>query len=161
MRHSDHRNLNPKSKNVQVWSILQSMYSANPDGYEYSRNSGYRFWRKTRSDNGHPSCKGVDGNRNWGYEWGGNVFFIVSHWYTIFCKDFCNLQEVEVVETNAEILTVAPSHFLRSKYETLEIMYSNLIQFQFCPQVCTAVVNFIYGLMDMIITNIQTTMRRL
>ena len=56
------------------------MISANPDGYEYSRNSnGDRFWRKTRSDNGGSSCKGVDGNRNWDYKWGGNVFFIVSH----------------------------------------------------------------------------------
>ena len=51
------------------------MISANPDGYEYSRNSnGDRFWRKTRSDNGGSSCKGVDGNRNWDYKWGGNVF---------------------------------------------------------------------------------------
>ena len=146
---------------VQVWNILQSMYSANPDGYEYTRNSGYRFWRKTRSDTGNPSCKGVDGNRNWGYKWGGNVFFIFSHWYAIFCKDFCNSQEVEVVEINVLILTVAPNHFLRSKCETLEIMYSILIQFQFRPQVCTAAVNFGYGLMGMILTNIQTTMRKL
>ena len=79
----------------------------------------------------------------------------------MFCKDYCNSQEVEVVEINVLILTVAPNHFLRLKCETLEIMYSILIQFQFCPQVCTAVVNFIYGLMDMIITNIQTTMRKL
>ena len=79
----------------------------------------------------------------------------------MFCKDYCNSQEVEVVEINVLILTVAPNHFLRLKCETLEIMYSILIQFQFCPQVCTVVVNFIYGLMDMIITNIQTTMRKL
>ena len=79
----------------------------------------------------------------------------------MFCKDFCNSQEVEVVEINVLILTVAPNHFLRLKCETLEIMYSILIQFQFCPQVCTAAVNFIYGLMDMIITNIQTTIRKL
>ena len=45
------------------------MISANPDGYEYSRN-GDRLWRKTRSDIGHPFCKGVDGNRNWDYKWG-------------------------------------------------------------------------------------------
>ena len=79
----------------------------------------------------------------------------------IFCKDVCNSQEVEVVEINVLILTVAPNHFLRLKCETLEIMYSILIQFQFCPQVCTVAVNFIYGLMDMILTNIQTTMRKL
>jgi len=43
--------------------------NANPDGYEYSRNTD-RLWRKTRSDHG-SSCKGVDGNRNWGFHWGG------------------------------------------------------------------------------------------
>jgi len=43
----------------------------NVDGYEYSRTSD-RMWRKTRSD--HQSalrCKGVDPNRNFGYQWGG------------------------------------------------------------------------------------------
>jgi len=44
--------------------------SANPDGYEYSRNSD-RMWRKTRSDTGSLfGCKGVDPNRNWGYHFG-------------------------------------------------------------------------------------------
>jgi len=46
---------------------------ANPDGYEYSRNSD-RMWRKNRnSDNDKDStkgCVGVDLNRNWGYHWG-------------------------------------------------------------------------------------------
>ena len=41
---------------------------SNPDGYEFSRNS-QRFWRKNRSGSG--ACKGVDLNRNWGQEWGG------------------------------------------------------------------------------------------
>jgi len=41
--------------------------SANPDGYEYSRNED-RMWRKTRSDTGSSlGCKGVDPNRNWGF----------------------------------------------------------------------------------------------
>ena len=62
------------------------MISANPDGYEYSRNSD-RMWRKTRSDTG-SSCRGVDGNRNWDYNWGGTVLFIMSHCYTIFHKVF-------------------------------------------------------------------------
>ena len=44
--------------------------SANPDGYEYSRTTD-RMWRKTRSNHG-SSCRGVDGNRNWGFHWGGN-----------------------------------------------------------------------------------------
>jgi len=43
---------------------------ANPDGYEYSRNSD-RMWRKTRSDtNSAVGCMGVDGNRNWDFHWG-------------------------------------------------------------------------------------------
>jgi len=43
--------------------------SANPDGYEYSRNSD-RLWRKTRSDYGSLlRCKGVDPNRNWDFHW--------------------------------------------------------------------------------------------
>jgi len=47
---------------------------ANPDGYEYSRNSD-RMWRKNRNrDNtakdSTKACVGVDLNRNWGYHWG-------------------------------------------------------------------------------------------
>ena len=66
----------------------------------------------------------------------------------MFCKNFCNSQEVEVVEINVLILTVATNRFLRLKRETLEIMYSILIQFQFWPHAFTALVNFICGLMD-------------
>lgn len=40
----------------------------NPDGYLYSW-SNERFWRKNRRNNG--GSFGVDLNRNWGYEWGG------------------------------------------------------------------------------------------
>jgi len=46
------------------------MPSANPDGYEYSRNFN-RMWRKTRSTHATSSCKGVDPNRNFDYVWGG------------------------------------------------------------------------------------------
>jgi len=43
--------------------------SANPDGYQYSRDHD-RMWRKTRSYTGSVfGCKGVDPNRNWGYHW--------------------------------------------------------------------------------------------
>lgn len=43
---------------------------ANPDGYIYTW-SGERFWRKNRRLN--PSGDfGVDLNRNWGFEWGGD-----------------------------------------------------------------------------------------
>merc|ERR1711997_796777 len=46
---------------------------ANPDGYEYSRNSD-RMWRKNRNPSpgkdSSKACKGVDLNRNWGFHWG-------------------------------------------------------------------------------------------
>jgi len=49
------------------WYIMPS---ANPDGYQYSRDHD-RMWRKTRSPTGSIfGCKGVDANRNWGYHWG-------------------------------------------------------------------------------------------
>ncbi|MCH7791122.1 MAG: hypothetical protein IID31_02440 [Planctomycetes bacterium] len=41
----------------------------NTDGYEYSWNSE-RLWRKNRRNNGDGTF-GVDLNRNWGYQWGG------------------------------------------------------------------------------------------
>ena len=41
----------------------------NPDGYLYTW-SNERFWRKNRRNNGGGTF-GVDLNRNWGYEWGG------------------------------------------------------------------------------------------
>lgn len=41
----------------------------NPDGYLYTW-SNERFWRKNRRNNGN-GTSGVDLNRNWGFEWGG------------------------------------------------------------------------------------------
>jgi hypothetical protein len=41
----------------------------NPDGYVYTWTTN-RLWRKNRRDNGGGSF-GVDLNRNWGYQWGG------------------------------------------------------------------------------------------
>lgn len=41
----------------------------NPDGYRHSWGPD-RLWRKNRRDNGGGSF-GVDTNRNWGYQWGG------------------------------------------------------------------------------------------
>jgi murein tripeptide amidase MpaA len=41
----------------------------NPDGFEYTWNSN-RNWRKNRRPNANGSF-GVDNNRNWGYQWGG------------------------------------------------------------------------------------------
>ncbi len=40
----------------------------NPDGYEYTWTTN-RLWRKNRRNNG--GSYGVDLNRNWGYQWGG------------------------------------------------------------------------------------------
>ncbi|MBL8761895.1 MAG: hypothetical protein JNL50_11400 [Phycisphaerae bacterium] len=40
----------------------------NPDGYEYTWTTN-RLWRKNRRNNG--GSFGVDLNRNWGYQWGG------------------------------------------------------------------------------------------
>ncbi|MGE0479232.1 MAG: M14 family zinc carboxypeptidase [Phycisphaerae bacterium] len=41
----------------------------NPDGYVYSWTNN-RLWRKNRRNNGNGTF-GVDLNRNWGYQWGG------------------------------------------------------------------------------------------
>ena len=41
----------------------------NPDGYVYTWSTD-RYWRKNRRNNGNGSY-GVDMNRNWGYQWGG------------------------------------------------------------------------------------------
>lgn len=41
----------------------------NPDGYEFSRTPGNRFWRKNRRKNSDGSY-GVDLNRNWDEHWG-------------------------------------------------------------------------------------------
>jgi len=40
----------------------------NPDGYEYSQES-QRLWRKTRSPVVNSTCIGIDGNRNFEYQW--------------------------------------------------------------------------------------------
>lgn len=42
---------------------------SNPDGYRYTWNTD-RLWRKNRRNNG-GGRYGVDLNRNWGYQWGG------------------------------------------------------------------------------------------
>jgi murein tripeptide amidase MpaA len=42
----------------------------NPDGYIFSWTSD-RMWRKNRAVNPGSTCRGVDPNRNWGFQWGG------------------------------------------------------------------------------------------
>ncbi|ODM94733.1 Carboxypeptidase B [Orchesella cincta] len=49
------------------WYIVPLL---NPDGYEYSHTTE-RFWRKTRSVIPGSSCKGVDPNRNFPFQFGG------------------------------------------------------------------------------------------
>jgi hypothetical protein len=44
---------------------------ANPDGYVYSWTPGGRLWRKNRRPNPGGTI-GVDLNRNWPYQWGGD-----------------------------------------------------------------------------------------
>jgi len=45
---------------------------SNPDGFAYSfEHKSARFWRKTRSKQGHWRCKGVDPNRNFDVDFGG------------------------------------------------------------------------------------------
>lgn len=60
-------NWREQSRDVQHidWFFLPVM---NPDGYEYTRTHD-RLWRKNRRRNSF--CIGVDLNRNYGYQWGG------------------------------------------------------------------------------------------
>jgi carboxypeptidase A4 len=55
---------NEEIKNID-WYFLPVM---NPDGYEYTHIKD-RLWRKNRRSN--IFCDGVDLNRNYGYQWGG------------------------------------------------------------------------------------------
>ncbi len=45
--------------------------TVNPDGAEYDQQGTFKFWRKTRQVNEGSSCKGIDLNRNYGFEWVG------------------------------------------------------------------------------------------
>jgi len=56
--------------NREIWFIP----IVNPDGFIYNETtnpSGGGMWRKNRRDNPGSSCKGVDLNRNYPYQWGG------------------------------------------------------------------------------------------
>lgn len=54
----------------EIWLAM----SYNPDGAEYDiYGQTYKSWRKTRHfPPAGSSCVGIDGNRNWGYKWGGS-----------------------------------------------------------------------------------------
>ncbi len=54
----------------QVWFVPM----VNPDGFVYNEQIapyGGGMWRKNRRDNGIPGCEGVDLNRNYPFQWGG------------------------------------------------------------------------------------------
>merc|ERR1719282_1117632 len=47
------------------------MPNCNPDGFEYAHNN-MRLWRKNRRQAPDNGCAGVDLNRNFPIDWGGN-----------------------------------------------------------------------------------------
>ncbi len=66
--------VNGYGSDARITSLLNSVEVvlvpvANPDGYAYTWTTN-RMWRKNRRDNGDGTF-GVDLNRNWGYQWGG------------------------------------------------------------------------------------------
>jgi hypothetical protein len=53
--------------NREIWFIP----IVNPDGYVYNESVGWgTMWRKNRRTNAGSSCKGVDNNRNYDWQWG-------------------------------------------------------------------------------------------
>ncbi|MCL4133841.1 UNVERIFIED_CONTAM: hypothetical protein GTU68_015517, partial [Idotea baltica] len=58
----------------------------NPDGYVYS-HTNERLWRKNRRINSNSNCRGVDLNRNWSYEWGGQGRYVAIR-YTLAIEGF-------------------------------------------------------------------------
>jgi len=65
----DSYDTDPRVKDILDSTRIVIAPVANPDGYLYTWSS-QRFWRKNRHVNAGGSF-GVDLNRNWGYEWGG------------------------------------------------------------------------------------------
>jgi hypothetical protein len=53
--------------NREIWFVP----IVNPDGYVYNESLGWgTMWRKNRRVNSGSSCRGVDNNRNYDWEWG-------------------------------------------------------------------------------------------
>lgn len=65
----DSYDTNPRVTDLLNTARIVIVPVTNPDGYLYTW-SNERFWRKNRRNNGNGTF-GVDINRNWGYEWGG------------------------------------------------------------------------------------------
>lgn len=65
----DSYDTDPRVADILSTSRIVIVPVTNPDGYLYTWSTE-RFWRKNRRNNGDGSF-GVDINRNWGFEWGG------------------------------------------------------------------------------------------
>ena len=65
----DDYGVDPRVTDILDHTRLVILPVMNPDGYLYSWST-QRYWRKNRRSNGSGSY-GVDLNRNWGYQWGG------------------------------------------------------------------------------------------
>jgi len=62
--------VDPRTTDLLDATIVYIIPVVNPDGYEFTWTT-QRLWRKNRRNNPGSSFFGVDLNRNWGYEWGG------------------------------------------------------------------------------------------
>ena len=62
-------------RGLEVYSTFADKYDQEidftPDGYLYTWSTD-RLWRKNRRRNVGSTCRGVDSNRNWGYQWGSD-----------------------------------------------------------------------------------------
>lgn len=81
------------------WVIIPVV---NPDGYNYTFTNT-RLWRKTRRPVG-TGCNGVDGNRNYAYEWGGQGSSPISCADTYRGPQAFSEPETQAVERVATVL---------------------------------------------------------
>ncbi|EFX86826.1 hypothetical protein DAPPUDRAFT_312746 [Daphnia pulex] len=88
------------------WYIMPLM---NPDGYEYSHVKN-RLWRKSRSETGSGKCRGVDLNRNFGYQWGDRGAYV----------DPC-AKGFRGVKAFSEPETIATSNFILKKANLIKL----------------------------------------
>jgi hypothetical protein len=65
----DYNNNNPDIRDLLNYWTVYIAPSLNPDGYEFSRTSGNRLWRKSRNTNSGTTCIGTDLNRNYPWKW--------------------------------------------------------------------------------------------
>jgi carboxypeptidase A2 len=65
----EHKNNDPIIRELLNFWTVYIVPSLNPDGYEFSRTSGNRLWRKSRNTNPGSTCVGVDLNRNYPHRW--------------------------------------------------------------------------------------------